>query len=922
MKRGLIFGICFLFVVLMLSFVSAATKQYITNDASCSSTGLFSFGILNGDIHGGHEVFIGSNSVSTFVNGYVQRAQSLSGSSSPIMCVRYNAIDLWSDEQATSGDCSDSNVCRSWGVLVGGYLYAGSDAVSSQGILIGAYSSSYEDVTAYGSSVVCKLWDDDDSSSYDSYRSSNNFKVLSAYGDNNCITATYVYGSVSDRSGEDDNICPSTYGTSHCVSKSWNFGANSLDPGVYIMAMGIRTAAPYNRRDHANSHLFPAGNFPTPNTFYKSPPYKDSAPFYIISNRMLKASEIQSYFPKSEIENNFCEAAGYDKHPTTGVCCGNDVNDVGLIDSSYYCDGSSWQPLKGDGETCVEGYECTNSYCCAEKCSDIKCPDCGDGTKDAGEECDDGNQDNTDDCTNKCENAECGDGYVWLGNEECDDGNSVDTDDCTNACKDNICGDGFLNIGVEECDDGASNSDDNLDACRTNCKNSFCGDDVCDSDETCALCHHDCGRCTPWEDHDTCKDCVGKGFNWCTDLKKCVSSPSDETGCENNVDNADDCPPACVASVFNNYDHEIPTNYKARFKEIMSYKCERTFSFIPKDAGYLLFSNKQFEIANRNIIEILDITSNLPNEAALLTLAIKKDELLFSNDAFFYVWNDSSISWEELEYLIVDVPDTTNYFYQIVPLHFSLFLIAEIDYDYCGNGVFDEGYEACDGSVEGVTNCTACVCDADFEANESGFCLEDITGTKCSPKGVEKCIGYSLHECGSDLKWDNKGKVIGNCSVECYPIGNMSCQGEIPLRCGSDYQWSLQSRISGLCGYISTPLNYTPPGDRCGNGYCNYDEDEYSCPEDCAEEDDAEGPNWFLIALVVGIVILILVIVIVLFKIFSKERRGMPPVNRRLPPEHRPGPKREPGRPLEHNQPVGRPAVGQGSYPKRRYPAR
>ncbi|MEK0337646.1 MAG: hypothetical protein QQN41_09465, partial [Nitrosopumilus sp.] len=198
-KKRIGLVICFVFViVLMLSFVSAASRQYITNDAYCTSAGLFSLGIVNGDIHGGAESFIGSSSVSTFVNDYVQKAYSILGSSSPSMCLGSNSIDLRSDEQASAGDCSDSNICRSWGVLIGGYLYAGSDVVSSQGILIGAYSSSYEYVTAHGSSVVCKLWNDaQDGSSYDSYRSSNNFNGLSTYGDN-CIIATYKYGSVSD----------------------------------------------------------------------------------------------------------------------------------------------------------------------------------------------------------------------------------------------------------------------------------------------------------------------------------------------------------------------------------------------------------------------------------------------------------------------------------------------------------------------------------------------------------------------------------------------------------------------------------------------------------------------------------------------------------------------------------------------------
>jgi len=56
---------------------------------------------------------------------------------------------------------------------------------------------------------------------------------------------------------------------------------------------------------------------------------------------------------------------------------------------------------------------------------------CGDGVTqtELGEECDDGNDSNTDDCLNDCTEAECGDGFVWEGHEDCD-GEDWCTDDC------------------------------------------------------------------------------------------------------------------------------------------------------------------------------------------------------------------------------------------------------------------------------------------------------------------------------------------------------------------------------------------------------------------------------------------------------------------------------------------------------------
>lgn len=160
---------------------------------------------------------------------------------------------------------------------------------------------------------------------------------------------------------------------------------------------------------------------------------------------------------------------------------------------------------------------------------------CGDGTMDAGEECDDGNTDDTDDCTNACTNATCGDGIVWAGmegcddgtansdtvadacrtdcspaicgdmvvdtGEMCDDGNMDDTDDCTNLCAPATCGDGVVQAGEEECDDG--NTED-TDACTNACTDAVCGDglvfdgteecdDGTDNDDTAAdACRTDC----------------------------------------------------------------------------------------------------------------------------------------------------------------------------------------------------------------------------------------------------------------------------------------------------------------------------------------------------------------------------------------------------------------------------------------------
>ncbi|MEE2758167.1 MAG: DUF4215 domain-containing protein [Myxococcota bacterium] len=62
------------------------------------------------------------------------------------------------------------------------------------------------------------------------------------------------------------------------------------------------------------------------------------------------------------------------------------------------------------------------------------CGQCGDGIRQLDEECDDGNRDQNDGCTNSCNVAVCGDGLVFAGTEQCDDGNRNGGDGCEPGC--------------------------------------------------------------------------------------------------------------------------------------------------------------------------------------------------------------------------------------------------------------------------------------------------------------------------------------------------------------------------------------------------------------------------------------------------------------------------------------------------------
>ena len=123
---------------------------------------------------------------------------------------------------------------------------------------------------------------------------------------------------------------------------------------------------------------------------------------------------------------------------------GNGVDTDGCRNDCTKCGDNQLQAA--DGETC-DGTSVPAGRTCRAPGAPAQCTFCGDGIKQAGEACDDGNTIDTDGCRNDC--TRCGDGVMQAeAGEQCDDGNSVDGDGCTACHVDMGCritGGGFIN---------------------------------------------------------------------------------------------------------------------------------------------------------------------------------------------------------------------------------------------------------------------------------------------------------------------------------------------------------------------------------------------------------------------------------------------------------------------------------------------
>ena len=122
----------------------------------------------------------------------------------------------------------------------------------------------------------------------------------------------------------------------------------------------------------------------------------------VLAGCVTPASSFQCDLPEDCTVGGFCESTGYCSFPDPSCDSGRRYGDASG-DLSNQC-----VPFNGDAV-------------------------CGDGVVEAPEECEDGDQDDTDGCA-RCRRARCGDGFRRTGVEDCDDGNQNDEDACNSAC--------------------------------------------------------------------------------------------------------------------------------------------------------------------------------------------------------------------------------------------------------------------------------------------------------------------------------------------------------------------------------------------------------------------------------------------------------------------------------------------------------
>ncbi len=199
-----------------------------------------------------------------------------------------------------------------------------------------------------------------------------------------------------------------------------------------------------------------------------------------------------------------------------------------------------------------------------------------------------------------------------------------------------------------------------------------------------------------WEQYTTCETGV-PAYTWCKDTNSCVSLTN---GCSNTINHDSDCTSQeCDFEVYDWTDLGITIENVGRYLKTIQSECGLTFEF--GNVLETLPSGYNFNIQNRRVVIVLNITSDNPNFGATLNLALNESEFKWPLENITIYVEESKTDWSPIvDKEIIATTTEKVYDYNFDTDHFSLFLITEPD--YCENNDFEADYfEECDGS----TNC-------------------------------------------------------------------------------------------------------------------------------------------------------------------------------------------------------------------------
>jgi hypothetical protein len=191
---------------------------------------------------------------------------------------------------------------------------------------------------------------------------------------------------------------------------------------------------------------------------------------------------------------NAAATCAWDCRGAAGYCGDDQVN------GAEVCDGAA-----GVGDVAYTGAVCTGGANDGQACTSHN--DCGGGNRcgrDAVDQACVAGEQRVRACTaacqlpawSACQRASTRNGIVEAG-EECDDNNENDNDSCKNDFTLNVCGDGVMNPAAEQCDVGAQNGQEcsaeygsTCSACSTSCRlvvqsGDYCGDGERNGQEYC-----------------------------------------------------------------------------------------------------------------------------------------------------------------------------------------------------------------------------------------------------------------------------------------------------------------------------------------------------------------------------------------------------------------------------------------------------